>query len=169
MRDAVEVRPRRRSPDIYNEVIRTSTAVFNDAPVTVEDRVAWWKARVAQGYADARGQGREWDRSGLRDVWGFSPVAGVPVHGRGNAFTLMLRHGRKGVGAALLRVLIARARAAGKHVIGGGRGLRERCLAASSWSAQGSSVWVTCARWGISSTGFWTLAFLQYMLEPAAI
>src|ERR1700678_3098349 len=26
---------------IYNDVIRTSTAVFNDAPVSVEDRIAW--------------------------------------------------------------------------------------------------------------------------------
>jgi len=35
---------------IYNDVIRTSTAVFNDAAASVEDRVAWWKARAAQGY-----------------------------------------------------------------------------------------------------------------------
>ncbi len=40
---------------IYNEVIRTSTAIFNDAPVSVEDRLAWWKARVAQGLSIARG------------------------------------------------------------------------------------------------------------------
>jgi len=36
--------------EIYNDVIRTSAAIFNDAPESVEDRFAWWKGRVEQGY-----------------------------------------------------------------------------------------------------------------------
>ncbi len=47
--DAVEA-DIRAVTEIYNDVIRTSTAVFHDAPVSVEDRTAWWKARLAQGY-----------------------------------------------------------------------------------------------------------------------
>ena len=35
---------------IYNDVIATSTAVYSDQPVTVEDRRTWWEGRVAQGY-----------------------------------------------------------------------------------------------------------------------
>src|SRR6476469_6552877 len=36
--------------DIYNEVIATSTAVYSYSPVTLEDRVQWWAARVARGF-----------------------------------------------------------------------------------------------------------------------
>ena len=35
---------------IYNDVIATSTAIYSDIPVTLEDRTAWWRARVAMGY-----------------------------------------------------------------------------------------------------------------------
>ena len=76
--DAVEA-DLQKITDIYNDVIRTSTAIFNDAPVTVEDRIEWWKGRVGQGYPVlvARDEGR---RCGFCDVRGFSLVAGIPVH-----------------------------------------------------------------------------------------
>jgi phosphinothricin acetyltransferase len=35
---------------IYNQVIATSTAIYADLPVTLDDRQAWWQSRVAQGY-----------------------------------------------------------------------------------------------------------------------
>ena len=35
---------------IYNDVIATSTAVYSDTPVTLEDRRQWWRARLAAGY-----------------------------------------------------------------------------------------------------------------------
>ena len=54
------------SAGIYNDVIATSTAVYSDTPVTLEDRTQWWRARVAQGYPRA---GRRRTQSG---VLGFS-------------------------------------------------------------------------------------------------
>lgn len=36
--------------DIYNEVIRTSSAVYTEQEATLEDRRAWLAARAAQGY-----------------------------------------------------------------------------------------------------------------------
>jgi phosphinothricin acetyltransferase len=39
-----------RITSIYNEVLVTSTAIFNEVPVTVEERIDWWKGRVQQGY-----------------------------------------------------------------------------------------------------------------------
>src|SRR6516164_6153695 len=35
---------------IYNDVIATSTAVFSDEQVTLDDRARWLDARRAQGY-----------------------------------------------------------------------------------------------------------------------
>src|SRR5207248_3804711 len=45
---------------IYNDVLATSTAIFSRAPVTLEERTQWWRARASQGYPvlvarDARG------------------------------------------------------------------------------------------------------------------
>ena len=73
--------------EIYNEVIANSTAVFANLPVTVDERRRWWQARTAQGY---------------------------PV---------LIAHDEQGVaafgsfGTQLLRALIARAGALGKHVM----------------------------------------------------
>ena len=35
---------------IYNDVIATSTAVYAEQPVSLEDRLAWFEARCAAGY-----------------------------------------------------------------------------------------------------------------------
>ena len=46
-------RPKRTLPGllaIYNDVIATSTAIYSDLPVTLEERRQWWRSRTAQGY-----------------------------------------------------------------------------------------------------------------------
>jgi len=35
---------------VYNDVIATSTAIYTEQPATLDDRLSWWRARVAQGY-----------------------------------------------------------------------------------------------------------------------
>ena len=35
---------------IYNEVLTNSTAIYNDRPATVDERISWWRSRIAQGY-----------------------------------------------------------------------------------------------------------------------
>jgi len=35
---------------IYNEVLTTSTAIYNDKPTTREERIALWNSRKEQGY-----------------------------------------------------------------------------------------------------------------------
>jgi phosphinothricin acetyltransferase len=101
--------------EIYNDVIRSSTAIFNDLPVSIEDRTLWWKARVAQGYPVL--VARDGDGiAGFATFGDFRPWPGYrftvegTIHIGSNAR-------RMGVGAALLEALIARARAAGKHVM----------------------------------------------------
>ena len=100
---------------IYNDVIATTTAVFRDEPATLEDRREWWQARIAQGYPvlvaiedeavvgfASFGDFRAWP--------GYRFTVEHSVHVRAD------RRG-SGVGQALMRLLIARARTLGKHVM----------------------------------------------------
>ena len=100
---------------IYNEVLTHSTAIYNDRPATVEERVSWWRSRVAQNFPvlvsseDTRitgfatfGDFRAWP--GYR----FTVEGTVHIHAdvRGH-----------GVGTRLLKEILARAKAMGKHIM----------------------------------------------------
>lgn len=101
--------------DIYNDVIIASTAVYSSAPVTLEDRRQWWRARVAAGYpvliaADASG------------VIGFSTFGDFRAWS-GYRFTVEhsvhVRADRRGggIGTRLVEALFPRAAALGKHMM----------------------------------------------------
>jgi L-amino acid N-acyltransferase YncA len=100
---------------IYNSVLEHSTAIYNDQPVSVEDRVAYWKGRIGQGYPllvaveGARvlgyatfGDFRSWP--GYRFTVEGTIHLAEDVRGRG-------------MGTELLQQLVARARALGKHML----------------------------------------------------
>jgi phosphinothricin acetyltransferase len=148
---------------IYNDVIRTSTAVFNDAPVSVEDRVEWWKSRAAQGYPVLVAKDEQ-GIVGFATFGDFRPWPGYRFTVEGTIH-IEASARRKGVGAALLEVLIARAREAGKHVMVAGvdsanvasLGFLER----SGFERVGHLREV-----GHKFRRFLDLIFLQYMLEP---
>ncbi len=151
--------------EIYNDVIRTSTAVFNDAVVSVEDRVAWWKARTAQGYPVlvAKDEGRI---AGFATFGDFRPWPGYRFTVEGTIhIDAAVR--RKGVGAALLQALILRARDAGKHVMVAGV---DAANAASLGFLQRSGFEQVghLREVGYKFDKFLDLVFLQYMLEPPA-
>jgi L-amino acid N-acyltransferase len=100
---------------IYNEVIATSTAVFVENPVTLEDRLQWWRARIALGYPVLVAR----DESGVAGFSTFGDFRTWP----GYRFTVEHSvHVRvdcrgKGVGARLVQELFPRATALGKHVM----------------------------------------------------
>jgi phosphinothricin acetyltransferase len=100
---------------IYNDVVATSTAIYRDDPMPLDEYRAWWQARVAQGYPvliavdDAQpiavasfGDFRAWP--------GYRFTVEHSVHVRAD------RRGH-GVGTTLVRALMARARELGKHVM----------------------------------------------------
>jgi L-amino acid N-acyltransferase YncA len=100
---------------IYNEVIATSTAIYCDRSVTLEDRTRWWRARFAQGYPvlvaiDPSGV------LGFSTFGDFRPWPGYrftvehSVHVRTNCRG-------QGVGKELVKALFPRATALGKHVM----------------------------------------------------
>jgi L-amino acid N-acyltransferase len=100
---------------IYNDVIATSTAVYAEQPVTLDDRVAWWNVRVAQGYPVLVAA----DDSGVAGFASFSDFRTWPGYRFTVEHTVHVRADRrgKGIGSALMVPLLARAAAAGKHVI----------------------------------------------------
>lgn len=163
--DAVEA-DLQKITDIYNDVIRTSTAIFNDAPVTVEDRIEWWKGRVRQGYPVlvARYEGVV---VGFATFGDFRPWPGYRFTIEGTIH-IDASARRQGVGAALLRVLVERARAAGKHVMVAGVDSANlaslRFLESSGFERVGHMREV-----GYKFDRFLDLVFLQYMIEAAAV
>jgi L-amino acid N-acyltransferase len=100
---------------IYNEVIANTTAVFASLPVTVDERRRWWQARTAQGYPvliarDAHGVAAFGSFRDFRTWPGYRFTVEHTLHVRADA------RGR-GIGTRLLRALIERAGALGKHVM----------------------------------------------------
>jgi L-amino acid N-acyltransferase YncA len=100
---------------IYNEVIATSTAVYSHLPVTLDERHQWWQGRLAQGYPLLVAR----DSAGVAGFASFGDFRAWP----GYRFTVehsvhVRADGRgRGIGTQLVRALIPRAAALGKHVM----------------------------------------------------
>ncbi len=100
---------------IYNEVIATTTAVYADSPVTLEDRRQWRAARVASGYpvlvaVDSSGVLGFSTFGDFRSWPGYRHTVEHSVHVRSDC------RGR-GIGGELLQALFPLAAALGKHVM----------------------------------------------------
>jgi phosphinothricin acetyltransferase len=100
---------------IYNEVIATSTAIYSYVPTTLEERTAWWRARVGTGYpvlvaADDSGVLGFSTFGDFRTWPGYRFTVEHSVHVRADT------RGR-GVGKELVKALFPRAAALNKHVM----------------------------------------------------
>jgi len=100
---------------IFNEVIATSTAIYADDPVSLEDRASWFAQRQAAGYPvlvadDGDGVAGLASFGDFRAWPGFRHTVEHSVHVRADA------RGR-GLGSALVAALFDPARALGKHVM----------------------------------------------------
>jgi len=114
IRDAVEA-DFEQITAIYNEVLTNSTAIYNDRPASVEERVAWWRGRVAQGFpvlaASDGAQVLGFATFGDFRAWpGYRFTVEGTVHIRADARG-------QGVGTELLNAILAGAKAMGKHVM----------------------------------------------------
>ena len=101
--------------DIYNEVIRNTTAVFSDVEVTLENREAWFDAKRAAGFpvvvaADASGVEGFGTFGEFRTWPGYRFSVEHSVHVRAD------RRGR-GIGRALVQALLQEAARMQKHVM----------------------------------------------------
>jgi L-amino acid N-acyltransferase len=100
---------------IYNEVLTNSTAIYNDTPATVEERVLWWRSRVSQGFPVLVAA----DGPRVAGFATFADFRAWPGYRFTVEGTVHIHSGTRGqgVGTNLLRAILAQARALGKHVM----------------------------------------------------
>lgn len=103
---------------MYNEVIATSTAVYSEMPVTLEDRANWFRARTEQGYPILVAR----EGSGVVGYATFGDFRAWPGYRFTVEHSVHVRADRRGrgIGSQLVSALIPRAQALGKHVMIGG-------------------------------------------------
>ncbi len=100
---------------IFNDVIATTTAVYREEPVSLEERLGWMKSRTAAGYPVLVAH----DGNGVAGFASFGEFRAWPCYRNTVEHTVHVRadvRGR-GVGQSLLLALLPRARALGKHVL----------------------------------------------------
>jgi L-amino acid N-acyltransferase YncA len=110
-----------RDPDlegitaIYNHVIATSTAVFSNQPVSVENRRAWLAERHARGFPVLVAR----DGSEVLGFGSFGDFRAWPGYRTTVEHTVHVspEHHRRGIGAQLVAALIDEARALGMHAM----------------------------------------------------
>lgn len=98
---------------IYNDILTHSTAIYNDRPATVADRIAWWRTRLEQHYPVlvATDGGRV---CGFGSYGDFRSWPGYRYTVEGTVHVASDSRG-EGVGSLLLDAIIVEARRAGKH------------------------------------------------------
>ena len=151
---------------IYNEVLTNSTAIYNDRPATREERIAWWKARREQGYPVlvATVGGRI---AGFAACGDFRPWPGYRFTVEGTVHIQSQSRGQ-GIGTALLKELVARAEALGKHTMIAG--VDSENQASLRFLERFGFQRTACLREvGFKFGRFLNLVFLQYRITPPAI
>ncbi|WP_434772647.1 GNAT family N-acetyltransferase [Pseudomonas entomophila] len=101
--------------DIYNDAVRNTTAIWNENPVDLPNRQAWFEARAQQGYPILVAV----DDTGVLGYASFGdwrPFEGFRLTVEHSVY---IRHDQRGKGLAprLMVELIEKARACGKHVM----------------------------------------------------
>lgn len=105
--------------EIYNEVIANSTAVYALSPSSLEERQAWFDARVRQGFPVLVAE----DTTGVLGFASFGEFRGAwPGYRFSVEHTVHVRHDKRGrgLGSALVEALFPPAVDMGKHVMIGG-------------------------------------------------
>jgi phosphinothricin acetyltransferase len=100
---------------IYNEVIRTSTAVYSEQEFSAERGAAWFTAKVTGGFPFIVAR----DASGVTGFGSFGEFRAWPCYRHTVEHSVHVRSDRRGqgIGRALVIELMARAAAMGKHVM----------------------------------------------------
>ena len=102
---------------IYNDVVARSTAIWSEAPTSLDERQAWLAQRRANGYPVLVAV-----EAGVVGFASFGPFRPWPGYAATVEHSVHVRVDRRGsgVGRALLEELIASAKTAGAHAMVGG-------------------------------------------------
>ncbi|PZP41019.1 MAG: GNAT family N-acetyltransferase [Azospirillum brasilense] len=101
--------------DIYNHAVANTTAIWNETPVDVANRVAWQADRQRLGYPVliATEDGQVLGYASFGDWRAFEGYRHTVEH---SVYIRVDQRGR-GIGESLMRALVERARKIGKHVM----------------------------------------------------
>jgi L-amino acid N-acyltransferase len=100
---------------IYNEVLTNSTAIYSDRPATCQERIAWWRGRIENGFPVVIAAEGE-QISGFATFGDFRAWPGYRFTVEGTVHIHANSRGL-GVGTKLLDTIVARAREMGKHTM----------------------------------------------------
>jgi phosphinothricin acetyltransferase len=100
---------------IYNDVIATSTAIYAENAVTLDERLTWFRLRQRQGYPVLVAT----DDSGVAGFISCGDFRAWPcyLHSVEHSVHVRADRRRRGVGRSLIEALIPRARDLCKHVL----------------------------------------------------
>jgi L-amino acid N-acyltransferase YncA len=100
---------------IFNDVIATTTAVYREEPVTLEERLVWMQSRLAQGYPVLVAK----EKGAVVGFASFGEFRAWPCYRNTVEHTVHVRADSRGtgIGRSLVQALLPRARALGKHVL----------------------------------------------------
>jgi phosphinothricin acetyltransferase len=103
---------------IYNRAVETTTAIWNDVVVDLENRRAWWRARTEAGFPVLVAA----ESATVLGYASYGPFRAFDGYRETVEHSVYVAEGarRRGAASALLQALEARARQAGMHVMVGG-------------------------------------------------
>ncbi|HUC18546.1 MAG TPA: GNAT family N-acetyltransferase [Acetobacteraceae bacterium] len=105
---------------IYNEVICTTTAIYTEEPLTLEDRRAWFAGRMAAGFPVlVAAEAVSAAVVGLASFGDFRVWPGGYRYTVEHSVHVAEAARRQGIGSALVAALIPRAAVLGKHMMVG--------------------------------------------------
>ena len=100
---------------IYNDAVLNTTAIWNEQPVDLGNRQAWFSARHAQGYPILVSVEND-EVTGYASFGDWRPFEGFRYSVEHSVYVRNDQRG-KGLGPRLMQALIERARSAGKYVM----------------------------------------------------
>lgn len=105
---------------IYNDVIATTTAIYRDDPITLEDRAAWLEERRADGFPVLVARDAATGAVAAIGSYGWFK-ASPPGYATTVEHTVLVAasHRGSGLGTRLVETLVDHARAAGFHMMVG--------------------------------------------------
>ena len=150
---------------IYNDAVLNTTAIWNEQPVDLANRQAWFSARQAQGYPILVAVENN-EVTGYASFGDWRPFEGFRYSVEHSVYVRSDQRG-KGLGPRLMDVLIERARGCGKHVMvaaiesGNAASIRLHERLGFVTTGQMPQVGVKFGRW-------LDLTFMQLTLNPGA-